>query len=124
VEVEGITSELVPQTLEQVSKKFLADATARGLRPASLYKYRLVLKQLKAFGDHLGLGFISSFGVEELRAFRASWPNKNLSASKKLKHLKTFFRFCHDSGWIKDNPARTIKPPKIDDVQVLPFSDH
>jgi site-specific recombinase XerD len=123
LEADGITSEVVPLTLEQTSKKFLDDATARGLREASLYKYRLVLKQLKAFGDKVGLVFMSSFGVEELRAFRASWPNKNLSAAKKLEHLKAFFRFCHDSGWIKDNPAKVIKPPKVDDPPVLPFSD-
>jgi integrase/recombinase XerD len=123
LEADGITSEVVPLTLEQTSKKFLDDATARGLREASLYKYRLVLKQLKAFGDKVGVVFISSFGIEELRAFRASWPNKNLSAAKKLEHLKAFFRFCHDSGWIKDNPAKVIKPPKVDDPPVLPFSD-
>jgi site-specific recombinase XerD len=123
LEADGITSEVVPQTLEQCQKKFLDDAKARGLRDASLYKYRLVLKQLEAFGQNLGLVFISSFGVEELRAFRASWPNKNLSASKKLEHLKSFFRFCRDSGWIKENPTKTIKPPKVDDPPVLPFSD-
>jgi integrase/recombinase XerD len=122
LEADGITSEILPQTLDQCSKKFLEDAEARGLREASLYKYRLVLKQLEAFGKEHGWVFISSFGVEELRAFRASWPNKNLSASEKLEHLKAFFRFCHDSGWIKENPARTIKPPKINDPPVLPFS--
>jgi integrase/recombinase XerD len=124
LEADGITSEVVPLTLEQASKKFLEDAKARGLRDASLYKYKLVLKQLQAFGEKHGLVFMSSFGVEELRAFRASWPNKNLSASKKLEHLKSFFRFCHDSGWIKVNPAKIIKPPKVDDPPVLPFSDN
>jgi integrase/recombinase XerD len=122
LEVEGITSEILPQTLEQCRKKFLEDATARGLRESSLYKYRLVLKQLEAMGKERGWVFISNFGVEELRTFRESWPNKNLSASKKLEHLKTFFRFCHDSGWIKENPARTIRAPKINDPPVLPFS--
>jgi integrase/recombinase XerD len=123
LEADGITNELVPQTLEDCRKKFLEDAKARGLRDVSLYKYRLVLKQLEAFGNDRGLVFISSFGVEELRAFRASWPNKNLSARKKLEHLKSFFRFCFDSGWIKNNPAKSIKPPKVYDPPVLPFSD-
>lgn len=123
LEVEGVTSEIAPQTLQQCREKFLEDAKARGLRESSLYKYRLVLKQLEAFGKDRGMVFISNFGVEELRAFRAGWPNKNLSASKKLEHLKTFFRFCHDSDWIKGNPSKTIKPPKVDDPNVLPFSD-
>ncbi len=50
LEADGITSEVAPQTLEQVSKRFLNDAKARGLREASLYKYQLVLKQLQTFG--------------------------------------------------------------------------
>jgi site-specific recombinase XerD len=123
LEAEGVVTELVPQTLEQATKKFLEDTKARGLRDSSIYKYKLVLKQLETFGKERGLVFLSSFGVDELRAFRASWPNKNLSASKKLEHLKTFFRFCFDSGWVKTNHAKLLKPPKVDDPPVLPFSE-
>ena len=123
LEAEGVVSDLVPQTLEQAGKKFLEDAKARGLRDSSIYKYKLVLKQLEAFAKERGFVFLSSFGIDELRAFRASWPNKNLSASKKLEHLKTFFRFCYDSGWIKTNHAKLIKPPKVDGPPVLPFSE-
>jgi site-specific recombinase XerD len=123
LEAEGITSGIVPLSLKECGDKFLEDAKARGLREASLYKYRLVLKQLQTFGEKAGVVFIAGFGVEELRGFRASWTNKNLSARKKLEHLKAFFRFCHDSGWIKENPALTIKPPKVDDPPVLPFAD-
>lgn len=120
---KAITSEILPHGLKECSDKFLEDTKARGLRDASLYKYKLVVKQLQAFGEKAGVAFIAGFGVEELRAFRASWTNKNLSAQKKLEHLKGFFRFCHDSGWIKDNSALAIKPPKVDDPSVLPFSD-
>jgi len=112
-----------PMSLEHVEKKFLADAEARNLRPATLYKYRLVLKQLKEFGDKRGLFLIANFDVDALRDFRVSWKNKNLSASKKLGHLKTFFQFCIDSGYIRDNPTRAIKSPKIEDPPVLPLSD-
>jgi len=61
--------------------------------------------------------------VEELRLFRESWANKHLSAKKTVEHLKSFFRFCHESNWIKENPAKSIKAPKIADPSVLPFSD-
>jgi integrase/recombinase XerD len=123
MEAEGGLSDTLPQTLEQATQKFLEDAAARGLKAPTLYKYKLVLKQLKTFANGKGLALLSNFGVDELREFRISWTNKNLSAAKKLEHLKSFFRFCHDSGWIKDNPTRAIKPPKVDDPPVLPFSD-
>jgi hypothetical protein len=34
-------------TIEEASASFLRDAEARGLRPPSIYKYQLLLKQLK-----------------------------------------------------------------------------
>ena len=123
LEAEGILSDALPATLEQARLRFIEDATARGLRPPSIYKYNLVLKQLQEFADSKGLITLTSLDVNVLRAFRASWVNKNLSAAKKLEHLKAFFRFCHDSGWIATNPARSIKPPKIDSPPVLPFTD-
>jgi integrase/recombinase XerD len=123
LEVEGVTTKLSPQTVEQACKKFIQDAQSRGLRPRTIYKYRLLFKQLKAFCDLNGMAFVGSLGVEELRTFRASWPNQNLSAQKKLEHLKTFFRFVHESGWIQTNPAQAITSPKVSDPPVLPFSD-
>lgn len=123
MEAEGVVSDSLPKTLEFAKEKFLEDAQARGLKPPSIYKYKLVLKQLEAFAKSRGLSLIARFTVDELRTFRASWSNKNLSAAKKLEHLKSFFRFCNESGWIKENPAKTIKPPKIDAPPVLPFSE-
>jgi site-specific recombinase XerD len=123
LEAEGITSDITPQTIEQASKKFLEDCKARGLRESSLRKYKQVLNQLERFCQEHGLAFLSQLTVDELRNFRASWTNRNLSAQKKLENLRAFFRFCHDSDWVKKNPAKLIKTPKIAAVQVLPFSD-
>jgi integrase len=75
-----------------------------------------------AFGDEHGLVFISDFNLDRTRVFRESWPNKNLAAKKKLEHLRAFFRFCHDSGWVPSNPASKLKPPKITDPAVVPFT--
>ncbi len=93
-EAEGITSDVVPQNITEVCKKFLQDATTRGLRESSLRKYRQVLKQLEVFSQDKGYIFLPQFGVEELRAFRGTWKNRNLSARNKLEHIKAFFRFC------------------------------
>ena len=123
MEAEGIVSEVVPQTTGQCTKRFLDDAKARGLRESTVYKYKLILDQLERFGEGAGITFISGFNVEDLHSFRNSWMNRGQSAVKKLEHLKSFFRFCSESAWVKDNPCKLIRPPKVTLLQVLPFSD-
>jgi integrase/recombinase XerD len=110
------------KTIVDATESFIRDAEARGLRPPSVYKYRLLFKQLKAFAELKGLRFITECDVETLRSFRESWVNKNYSARKKLEALRTFFRFVHGSGWLPTNPALTIKPPKVDDSPTMPFT--
>ncbi len=102
---------------------FIADCKARGLREASIYKYRLLFKQLREFADQQGRRYLKESDLDWLRSFRATWPNRSLSAGKKLGCLKSFFRFAHESGWITTNPTLNIKPPKVIERQVMPFAD-
>ena len=103
---KDITSEIVPLSLKECGDKFLEDAKARGLREASLYKYRLVLKQLQAFGEKAGVVFIAGFGVEELRGFRVSWTEQELVSAKETGAFESVLPLSrHDSDWVKDNPG-------------------
>ena len=108
-------------TIEEATTAFVRDAEARGLRPPSVYKYKLLFKQLAAFADDKGLRYIAECDVEILRSFRESWTNKNFSARKKLEALRTFFKFVHESGWLPTNPAKVIKPPKVNDPPTMPY---
>jgi site-specific recombinase XerD len=79
----------------------------------TLYKFHLLFKQLKEFCADKGFVFVSDLSVDDVRAFRASWTNKNFAARKKLENLRAFFRFCHISGWITTNlqqPSRSARP--------------
>jgi integrase/recombinase XerD len=116
------TPEPTAKTIQDATDQFILDAEARGLRPPSVYKYKLLFKQLKAFADDKGLRYITECDVEVLRGFRESWTNKNFSARKKLEALRTFFKFVHESGWLPSNPAKVIKPPKTDDPPTLPYT--
>ena len=109
-------------TIEDATDQFIRDAEARGLRPPSVYKYKLLFKQLKEFADDKGLRYITECDIETLRTFRESWKNKNFSARKKLEAMRTFFKFVHESGWLPANPAKVIKPPKTDTPPTLPFT--
>jgi integrase/recombinase XerD len=35
--------------------------------------------------------------------------------------MRSFLRFCQDSGWIGSNPAMVLKPPKVSQRPTLPF---
>ena len=90
-ESEGIAGNIIPVTIKDACDKFIEDATARGLRQPTIYKYKLLFRQMQAFSEQNGLVFISGFTLDWTRKFRESWPNKNLAARKKLEHFKSFF---------------------------------
>jgi len=126
-EIAGrIVEEEEPQQLTTVAdacKAFLADAKARNLRPATLYKYHLLFRQLQIFADNAGLTVVNQLDLEALRSFRESWPNRNIAGKKKLEALRTFLQFCWEGGWISQNPAIKLKAPKTNSPPTLPFSD-
>lgn len=121
LEAEG-RDEPEQKTILEATESFIRDAEARGLRPPSVYKYRLLFKQLNAFAAREGMRYLMECDVDTLRRFRESCTNKNFSARKKLEALRTFFRFVRDSGWLPTNPALSIKPPNVDNSPTLPFS--
>ncbi len=109
-------------TIKQATEAFIRDAEARQLRPPSIYKYRLLFKQLNEFSQDKGLVYITECDLEVLRGFRESWKNKNYSARRKLGNLRTFFNFVKEAGWLETNPAKIIKPPKVEDPPTLPYT--
>jgi integrase/recombinase XerD len=122
-EAQGcVAEEQQPVTIEHACDEFLRDARARELREPTLYKYRLLFRRLKEFAAAEGFRYVIELNLDNVRAFRAGWPDHNLAAMKKLERLRAFFRFCTDSNWIADNPAKKLKNPKITDSPTLPFS--
>ena len=111
-----------PISVREACEAYLSDAKARNLREPTLYKYRLLFRQLQEFARQTGLRYLRELDVVLLRQFRAQWPNRNLGALKKLEYLRAFFRFAHDNTWIPDNPARKVKSPKVDSRPTMPFT--
>lgn len=89
-----------PITVAGAWRQFRSDCEARGLREPTLKKYEQLSRPMERFAEQRGLRYLREFDIETLGAFRASWPNQNLSALKKLELLRTFFRFAQDSGWV------------------------
>jgi integrase len=123
MEAVGITESISPVTVEEAYKKFIADAVARNLRKSTLRKHDLISRNLISFCKDRGYVFLRQLGVDQVRDFRNTWKLNSLSAAKTLERLRSFFKFCIDSEWIEKNPAKAIKAGKVEDAEVLPFSD-
>lgn len=119
----ALPAEREPVSIETACDDFLQNARARGLKEDStVYKYRLLFGQIKAFAHDTGLRFLPELDLPMLRKFRASWTNENFSAQNKLESLRTFFRFAQANGWITENPAAKLESQKTRRPQVLPFT--
>jgi len=79
-----------------------------------------MVEELKKY---LGERTLRSVTTHDLRFLQQHWKVAPITARKRLERLKTFFRFCMDSGWIQQNPARALKPPLVKDLPTLPFDN-
>lgn len=110
-------------TIEEACDSFLADARARKLKPSSIYRFALLFRRLKEWAEKRGLRYLADCDIEAMRAFRATWTNRNFAARVKTENLRHLFRFCVASGWIKTSPAKDLKSPQTTDSPTMPFTD-
>jgi integrase len=128
---------LTPPTVAIAVARFLSAARDRELRKATLKKFGVLLARepkpgvtsdsfspsLIMYARTKGLRSLADFSSDVVVEFRQTWRDRGLSKTKKSERLKSFFRYAHESGWIENNPARNLKPPKVDDPGVVGFSD-
>jgi len=96
-------------SVSEACERFYADCVARGLSDVSLRKYALLTKDLcRCFNNRT----VGELAVDDLRAYRESWEIGPVTARKRLERLRTFFKFCQESGWITLNIALTLKAPE------------
>jgi integrase/recombinase XerD len=109
-------------TIAGAQKKYTADAEARKLNQATVYKYRLLFRHLTAFAEVYKLQFMDQLDLDSLAMFRASWTEGPCTSLKKLERLRAFMRFAEKRDWIKRNPAMDLKAPKVPNKPTLPFT--
>ena len=111
-------------TIREAVTKFFEDCEARKLGWEAMRKYRHLLEdRFLPWTEQKGLNNLRQVTVDSLRQFRQSWTDSALYATKNLERMRAFFRFCHQGGWIKQNPALAVKAPKVTQTPTLPFSD-
>ena len=83
----------------------------RSVEPATIKKYKRVLKFFSDFASSRGLVFVDEWGLDDLDDYRLGRPVCSLTWQKELQLLRTFFEFCADREWIDRNPAKKMKMP-------------
>jgi site-specific recombinase XerD len=111
-----------PFTIQQAGEKFLADAKARQLNESTIYKYRLLFKQIGDFAQKRGLRYLKELDLPMLDDFRSEWKDGPRSSLKKLERIRAFFGFALRRKWVSENPASDIKAPKVSLRPTLPFT--
>lgn len=111
-----------PMTISLAIEEFLRDAEARSLKEKTIYKYRLLFRQLEKFAETKGIRYLKELDAPALRQFRATWKDGNLAALKKLERMRAFFRFACGSKWITENPITELKNPKVSARPTMPFT--
>jgi len=111
-----------PVTPAEAWKAKIAELEASKLSHQTVRKYKLLERQMTAYGKSQGLTALVEFNLDMLSRFRQSWKDSPRTASKKLERLRAFFRFCLDRQWVESNPAAKIKLPKVTPCPTMPLS--
>ncbi|MGI8746653.1 MAG: tyrosine-type recombinase/integrase [Bryobacteraceae bacterium] len=104
-----------PITIEAAVEAYLADAKARELRTATLYKLEIIFrKQFLTWAKDKGVRFLKEIDLSFLREYRATWKDAALAKKKKQERLIGFFWFCLRAGWLTSNPTQGIGKIAVD----------
>jgi len=105
--------------LEAALSKYIVQLQADGRSPHTIGQYSRHIGLLGVWlRDHGHLGNVEEIDHETLAAFLASplarerpdhRTKKATSANALRTSLRTFFRYCHDGGYTRSNPARLIR---------------
>ena len=97
--------------LAEAVKAFLVNCQHLNANTQRKYKNRLE-KQLAPFCEARSIDLVSEPTVEILDDFRAGRKLAVTRPPGELEALRHFLAFCVDRGWIAENPAAKIKPPR------------
>lgn len=112
-----------PARIDDAVAKYLDDARARHLAEATITKLTTIFeKQFLAWTQDEGLRYLKELTPARLTAWRSTWKDQALAASKKYQRVVGFFYFCMRMKWIVENPMKSLHPPKVKQDPTLPFT--
>ena len=100
---------------------YLGDCRARNLAGSTIEGYTKTLEHLVDFCASKGIRAMDGIDLGALTDFRAGRKVKPSTSSKELETLRAFCAFAKKRGWLPENFARDLVPPKEDGPPTLPF---
>jgi len=65
---------------------------------------------------------LSELDVETMRRWIHSWPGAPTTRHNQHQRVITFFFFCIEQGWMRENPAKRIRKVTPEQDETLPFT--
>jgi len=123
----------LPRSLVSSIDLYVSDCRVRNLKESTITSYRKTLDHLRGFLEAIGRRSIEDLDLSMLTDYRASRtvqrpgedkprPIAGTTSGKELETLRAFCAFAELHGWIPENYARKLKPPKEDGPPTLPFT--
>lgn len=103
--------------LEVAHNDFVKNLEADGKSKSTIIAYSKDIEQLTDFLSQGGIVLVSEIELSQLEKFMKKLANENYtpkSISRKTNAIRTFFKFLHNLGYVKDNVAAYLKHPKVD----------
>jgi integrase len=114
-EVHGIKASV---SVSDAYDRFIAQHEANKSAADTIAKHtRLKGRMVEYLGD-IPLHVIT---VDDVSRFRESWRFAPLTTRNTIERMRAFFNFCVARGWIEKNPAKSLKLPKITEVERKPY---
>jgi site-specific recombinase XerD len=111
-----------PVSLKSACDKYLADCRTRELAESTCASYGKTLEHLKAFCASRGVPSIEGCDLDVFSDFRSSRNVAGNTSRRERETLVAFCAFCVQRGWMDENYARTMKPPKYRTAPTLPYT--
>ncbi len=123
--LESVSSEPEPAravpTIRGAVESYLGDCRARNLAASTLVSYQQTLEYLTAFCEARGRRDITALDLGVLTDFRASRKVAASTSGKELETLRAFCAFARKRGWMAENYAAELRPPRESGCPTLPF---
>jgi integrase len=123
-----------PRTEGEAERVTIADALAvfmsvregDRIAPATLRKYRTFTRQFGKYAESRGYAMLDQLGSGDVDRFYGSLRLGARAKGKYLGTVRSFFRFCVNRKWLKENPVSPdLKPPQGANrvANKVPFTD-
>jgi site-specific recombinase XerD len=107
------------RTVATAVKAFLADCSVRNLKPSSIASYRRTLGHVAKTCGTLPMEQLNADRLRAVQALRKVAPR---TARKEIECLRGFCAFCITREWISSNPAKLLKPPRVESLGTTPYT--